>query len=116
MAGSRHSGSIWLTFLACLLAVPAAVSMLPGVTAQTSQQAVLAGALLGFAHILLRPVLRILSAPIGCLTLGLSGFVIDVALIYLCDICIDGFAVTEWTHAVLTAVLTNFLCFFAGRK
>lgn len=116
MASERKGGSTWLVFLACMLAMPAAVAMLPGIVADSSQQAVLAGALLGFAHILLRPVLRFLSAPIGCLTLGLFGLVIDVALIYGCDFFVDGFAVTNWVHAVLAAILVNFLCLFAGRK
>lgn len=116
MAHDRRGGNIWLTFLACMLAMPAAVAMLPGIIADSSQQAVLAGALLGFAHILLRPVLRILSAPIGCLTLGLSGFVIDVALIIACDYFVPGFTVASWTHAVFAAVLVNFLCLFAGRR
>lgn len=116
MAGSKKHGSIWLVFLACMLAMPAAVAMLPGIHADTGHQAVLAGALLGFAHVLLRPVLRLLSAPIGCLTLGLFGFVIDVALIYGCDFFVDGFAVAEWTHAVFAAILVNFLCLFAGRR
>ena len=47
MAGGKKKGSIWLTFLACMLAMPAAVALLPGIVAETSQQAVFAGALLG---------------------------------------------------------------------
>ena len=116
MAGGKKKGSIWLTFLACMLAMPAAVALLPGIVAETSQQAVFAGALLGFAHILLRPVLRFVSAPIGCLTLGLFGFVIDVALIYACTYFVEGFAIVSWTHAVIAAVLVNTLCAFAGRR
>ena len=116
MASGRKGGSIWLTFLACMLSMPTAVALLPGIVAQPSQQAVLAGALLGFAHILLRPVLRLISAPIGCLTLGLSGIVIDVALIFGCGYFVSGFAVNDWTHAVLAAILVNFLCLFAGRR
>lgn len=116
MAGKRKKGSIWLTFLACMLAMPAAVALLPGIVADTPEQAILAGALLGFAHLLLRPVLRFVSAPIGCLTLGLFGLVIDVALIYGCGYFVDGFAVTNWIHAVFAAVLVNTLCLFAGRK
>ena len=116
MAGNHHKGGVWLVFLACMLAMPTAVALLPGIVADTPQQAVLAGALLGFAHLLIRPILRILSAPIGCLTLGLFGLVIDVALIYGCDYFVDGFVVTNWVHAILAAVLVNCMCLIAGRK
>ena len=75
------------------------------------------GALLGVAHLVLRPVLRILCAPLGCLTLGLFGMVIDVGLIYTCDHLVDGFAVPGLLYAVLTAVLINAICAVAaGRK
>lgn len=116
MARGKKKGSTWLTFLACMLAMPAAVALLDGIVADSPQQAVFAGALLGFAHILIRPVLRFVSAPIGCLTLGLFGLVIDVVLIYGCDYFVDGFSVANWVHAVMAAVLVNTLCLFAGRR
>jgi len=116
MAGYSKKGGAWLVFLACVLAMPTAVALLPGIVADTPQQAVLAGALLGFAHLLIRPVLRIISAPIGCVTLGLFGLVIDVALIYSCDYFVEGFAVIDWTHAIMAAVLVNCMCLIAGRR
>ena len=116
MAGHHRQGSSWLVFLACMLAMPTAVALLPGITAESSEQALLAGALLGFSHLLIRPILRILSAPIGCLTLGLFGLVIDVALIYGCDYFVPGFLVTDWVQAIFAAVLVNAMCLVAGRK
>ena len=49
MARGKKKGSTWLTFLACMLAMPAAVALLDGIVADSPQQAVFAGALLGFA-------------------------------------------------------------------
>ena len=80
----------FLVFLCCVLAVPTCGVMVGDLTlpAQWSEATLallrpwlLVGTLLGIAHLLVRPILRILSAPIGCLTLGLFGLVIDVALI-----------------------------------
>jgi putative membrane protein len=65
------------------------------------------GVLLGIAHLFIRPILRLLSAPIGCLTLGLFGLVIDVALIYGCAYLVDGFAVSGLVYALLTAIVIN---------
>ena len=61
-------------------------------------------------------MLRLLSAPIGCVTLGLSGMVIDVGLIYLCGRLVEGFDVPGPLYAVLTAVLINVICAVAARK
>ena len=74
------------------------------------------GALLGVAHLVLRPVLRLLSAPLGCLTLGLFGLVIDVGLIYACGSLVEGFTVPGPLYAVLTAVLINVICAVAGAE
>ena len=75
------------------------------------------GAALGVLHLVLRPLLRLLTAPLGCLTLGLSGTVIDVALIYLSARLFPAFQVPSLLYACLTALLINGVCAFAaGRR
>lgn len=108
----------WFVFLCCLLGVPTCTYMLPGAFACDRPETALgAGMLLGIAHVLLRPVLRLLSAPIGCLTFGLFGLVIDVGLIYACAHYIPGFAVLDPLYALLTALFINIMCFIvSGRK
>ena len=109
--------SPFLTFMCCVLAVPTC-GVLAGELAVPSGLASAAlvdllrpwlavGVLLGGAHLLLRPVLRFLTAPLGCLTFGLFGFVIDVALIYASAFLVRGFAVPSFLYAVLTAILIN---------
>lgn len=118
----KKRGGRWaIIFLCCLLAVPTVAAMM-GVyegelTAKALTPALTVGALLGLMHLFLRPVLRLLSAPLGCLTLGLFGMVIDVGLIYLCGNLVEGFSVPGLLYAVLTAVLINTVCAVAaGRK
>ena len=48
--------------------------------------------------------------PLGCITLGLFGFAIDVGLLYACDHFIDGFFIDSLLSAVLTALFINALC------
>ena len=114
----KHGGRWTIIFLCCLLAVPTVATMM-GVyagtpTLETVKPAVLVGALLGIAHIFLRPVLRLLSAPLGCLTLGLFGMVIDIALLYLCGAMVQGFQVPGLLYALLTSMLVNAICALAG--
>ena len=115
--GPRHT----IIFLTCTLAVPTVAAIMGEYgatpTFEAAKPALVTGALLGIAHLVLRPILRLLSAPLGCLTLGLFGLVIDVALLYGCDYLVKGFRVPGPLYAVLTAVLVNAVCAVAaGRK
>ena len=112
----RHS----IIFLTCVLAVPT-VQVMTGAypAAPTLEQltpALAVGALLGLAHLVLRPLLRVLSAPLGCLTLGLFGLVIDVGLLYGCAGLVKGYAAPDFLWALLTAALINAVCAVAGAR
>ena len=118
----KKRGSRWLLILiCCTLAVPT-VAQLMGIYGPETSLAVLrpalaVGALLGVAHIALRPVLRLLFAPIGCLTLGLFGLAIDLGLFYLAASLVEGFAVPGFLYALLTALAINAICAVAaGRR
>ncbi len=118
----RRGGRSTIIFLCCTLAVPT-VAWIMGVygagtpTLQQARPALLTGALLGLAHLVLRPALRLLSAPVGCLTLGLFGLVIDVALLYGCGALVEGFTVPGPLYALLTAFTINAICAVAaGRR
>ena len=110
-----------LIFVCCTLAVPMMGELMGfypnGLDFEALRPAFLTGALLGVAHIFLRPILRLLSAPIGCLTLGLFGLVIDLGLIYFCAYFVEGFEVPGFLYALLTALLINIICaIVAGRR
>ncbi|HIU32929.1 MAG TPA: phage holin family protein [Candidatus Pullichristensenella excrementigallinarum] len=106
----------WFVFLCCVLAIPTCVYGLGILWAHEPFDALLAGALLGLAHVILRPVLRLATKPIGCLTFGLSSFAIDVGLIYACAYALDGFAVTSLAHALFAAILVNAACLIVGGR
>ena len=116
--------SPFLIFLCCVFAAPTCGILIgeltvpdglaPEAMIELLRPWIAVGTLLGLAHVLIRPILRLLSAPIGCLTLGLFGLVIDVALVYACAYLIDGFAVPTLLYAVLTAIFINAVSAIAG--
>ena len=118
----RRGGGRWtLILFCCALAVPTVASIMgfygTEITWEAVRPALATGTLLGLAHIVLRPVLRLLTAPLGCLTFGLFGFVIDVGLLYACGAFVAGFEVFSPLYAVLTAALINTVCAVAaGRR
>ncbi len=117
----KHGGSWTVIFLACTLSVPAVAALMgyygTTITFEQVKPALVTGALLGLAHIVLRPALRMVFAPLGCLTFGLFGMVIDVGLLYGCGYMVRGFEVPGLLYAVLTAMLINTVCAaVAGRR
>ena len=93
-----------ITFWCCVLAVPTLTKLTDGIKCDSLYVSLLAGAALGVVYLVLRPVLRILTLPIGCLTLGLFGFALDAGLIYLMGMYLPGFHVASLEWALLAAL------------
>ena len=104
----------FVTFICCIMAMVTCPYLLPGITVTEPMQAVAAGTLLGLAYLVIRPVMRLLTLPLGCLTLGLFNLVIDVGLIWGCGQLIEGFAVAGIVDALLAAILVNSVCAIVG--
>lgn len=113
-------GRSTLIFFICVLAVPTMACMLYGTpknaNLQTFAPLLATGTLLGLGHLLLRPLLRLITAPLGCLTFGLSGTAIDIGLIYLSAHYVRGFHVPEFLFALLTALLINAMAAVSGAR
>lgn len=109
-----------VAFLSCVLAVPTVASIMYGEPHSLEMDALApylaTGAALGLAHLIVRPVLRLLTAPLGCVTFGLSGTAIDVGLIYLSGKLVRGFQVPEFLYALLTALLINLVVALLGKR
>lgn len=120
MAGRKSPPRRTIIFLTCLLSVPTLYFILyPDLRAADIKAYIphlAVGALLGICHLILRPILRLISAPIGCLTLGLIGSVIDIGLIYLSAGFVKGFKVPSLFFAVLAALMINLICVLAGGR
>jgi len=109
-----------LIFLTCILTVPTVACLMYGMPAhsniETFRPLLATGAVLGLAHLFIRPLLRIITAPLGCLTLGLSGTAIDIGLIYLSGKFVQGFYVPEFLYALLTALTINAVTSFVSAR
>ena len=111
-SSARPSRSI-VVMLTCILAAPTVACIMQFISIHNQADLKLAapylivGAALGVAHLILRPLLRLITAPLGCLTFGLSGTAIDVALIYLSARIVRGFPTPAFLCALLTALLIN---------
>lgn len=96
-----------LRLIACALAVWLTTLIIPGASF-TSYGAVAAMAvLLWLINFSIRPVLKVLTIPIGCLTLGLSSLLIDVFCVWAADALISGITLGSFWGYALAALLAS---------
>ena len=110
---SRESGlsKRGLAFVACLICVPLCAYILPGVHVEPVYMSVVLGLVLGGFFYLVRPLLKLLTLPIGCLTMGLFSLALDTGTIYLMSVYLPGFSLDgpEWALAI-AAILMILRC------
>lgn len=117
MSGKKSAPRRSVIFLTCVLTLPTLRYILyPELRTESMYPYLAVGALLGVAHLLLRPLLRLISAPVGCLTLGLFGAVIDVGLIYLCAHFVEAFQMPSLFFAIVAALVINIICRIVGGR
>ncbi len=92
----------WLLCAAALLAVAHFYS---GVQVQSFGSALIAALVVGLFNALLRPILVVLTLPVTLLTLGLFLFVINATLFWWAASLLDGFAVRDFSAALLGSLI-----------
>ena len=92
-----------------LLVVEAVV---PGFTLIDIKTAVITAIVLGVVNTFIRPVLQLIALPISLLTLGLTAFLINVALLLLVDKLIDGFEIDSFVIAAIASVVLSLVTAF----
>ncbi len=90
-----------------VLALIVADSLFDGMTVDRWGPLVLAGAVLGVANTVLRPLVAVLALPLVVLTFGLGLFAVSVLMLAFTewitpDFVVDGF----WTYVGATAVIS----------
>jgi putative membrane protein len=67
--------------------------------------AVIAAFVLGLVNAVVKPVVKLLTLPITCLTLGIFLLVINAGMLYLVDWIVPGFETVGFLPTVLASVL-----------
>lgn len=95
------------------LVTAAAVYFLPqfvsGITVDTIMTAVLVGACLVFIHLVIKPVVKILTLPLNILTLGLFSVLLNGLFFWFVASIIDGISVSSLSAAIIGALIISLL-------
>jgi putative membrane protein len=89
------------------LAIGVAAQILPGIQVDGVWPAIVAGLLLGFVNVTLRPVLVFLTLPLTVITLGLFVLVVNGAMLALVASVVKGVHVASFWSAVLGAIVIS---------
>jgi putative membrane protein len=98
--------NLLLRWLVGALALLLVAYLLPGIAvASFFPAAVVAALVLGLVNAFVRPVVKLLTLPLTCLTLGLFSLVVNAALFWAVSEVVDGFAVEGAITALLGSAL-----------
>lgn len=74
----------------------------------TTETLIIFAIILGLANAFVLPVLRVITLPLTCLTLGLFAFVLSAAVFYVGGLVLEGIEIT-YLGAAIAAVLFGVL-------
>jgi putative membrane protein len=102
--------NVLLRWLIGALALLAVAYFLPGIAvANFFPAAVVAALVLGLVNAFVRPLVKVLTLPLTCLTLGLFSLVVNAVLFWAVAAVVDGFAVEGVLAALLGSLLYSLI-------
>lgn len=69
--------------------------------------ALIAALIIGLVNATIGSVLKALTLPIGCLTLGLSSLIINALMFWLAAMLVDGFTVAGFIPALIGSIIMS---------
>lgn len=89
----RYICSVLALWLVCSVGI--------GVSARPATSLLLAALVIGLANTFVRPILKLLTAPLNCMTFGLFGFVLNAFLFFVVQFVVPGFRVESAGAALI---------------
>lgn len=96
---------ILLGWAVSAVALYVVTQVVPGVNVSGWKAAFVAALVIGLVNATLGNLLKLLTLPIGCLTLGISGLIINALMFMLAAYLIDGFSVSGFLAAFFGSIL-----------
>jgi putative membrane protein len=98
-----------LHWVVSALALMCTAYFIKGFKVDSFGSALIAAAAIGFANVIIWPILIVLTLPLNVLTLGLFTFVINGAVLKICAAILKGFTIDSWTAAILGSIVLSLI-------
>jgi len=96
--------SLLIRWAASAIALYIVTQFVPGVSASGVQATLLAALVIGLVNATLGSLIKLLTLPIGCLTLGISSLIVNALMFWLASNFVSGFHVTGFVPALLGSI------------
>ncbi len=96
--------SLLIRWAASAIALYIVTQFVPGVSVNGVQAALLAALVIGLVNATLGSLIKLLTLPIGCLTLGISSLIVNALMFWLASNFVSGFHVTGFVPALLGSI------------
>lgn len=84
-------------FLISVFSIAILAHLIPGVSYQSDLKILLLAAfILSLVNFIVKPILKIIFLPINLITFGIAGWLIQVILLYLTALFVDGFTISTF--------------------
>ena len=99
--------SILIRWVISAVALYIVTQIVPGVRVDSIQATLIAALVIGLVNATLGSLLKLMTLPIGCLTLGLSGLIINGLMFWLAGNFVGGFHVDGFLPALLGSIVMS---------
>ena len=99
--------SILIRWVISAVALYIVTRIVPGVRVDSIQATLIAALVIGLVNATLGSLLKLMTLPIGCLTLGLSGLIINGLMFWLAGNFVGGFHVDGFLPALLGSIVMS---------
>jgi putative membrane protein len=96
--------SLLIRWAASAIALYIVTMLVPGVSVNGITATLIAALAIGLVNATLGGLLKLLTLPIGCLTLGISSLIINALMFWLASSLVNGFHVTGFIPAFLGSI------------
>jgi putative membrane protein len=101
--------SLIIRWAASAIALYIVTLLIPGVVVSGLTATIIAALVIGLVNATLGGLLKLLTLPIGCMTLGISSLIINALMFWLASSLVPGFHVTGFIPAFLGSIVMSFV-------
>jgi putative membrane protein len=101
--------SLIIRWAASAIALYIVTLLIPGVVVTGITATIIAALVIGLVNATLGGLLKLLTLPIGCMTLGISSLIINALMFWLASSLVPGFHVTGFIPAFLGSIVMSFV-------
>lgn len=89
--------------------------LVPGFILRDFWTAIVAAIVIGVINSFIKPILQLVALPISVFTLGISAFLINVALLWGASLIVPGFEIKSFLTAVIASIALSLVSWFLHR-